>query len=313
MDIVHFSVLKNEVVSFLKPDRPGQLFIDCTTGEGGHTELFLKTYPDMKVVCLDADASIMEIAKKRLEYYNNQITFYNQWFNKFFRNYPDDLEKPDRILFDLGISTYHYEKSDRGFSFRKDEKLDMRLDRNLEISAADIVNSYPEVELAGIIFEYGEERYSRRIASAIVKARKNEKIVYAKQLSDIIWKSVPSPYRRGRNHPATKTFQALRIVVNGELARLEEALESALAVLKTGGRMGVISFHSLEDRIVKRFFKKMSLECICPPEVPVCSCRGKSIVKILTKKPVIPGEDEIKGNMPSRSSKLRVVEKVNEL
>ena len=313
MDIVHYSVLHKEVVSFLKPDKPGQILVDCTTGEGGHTELFLKTYPDMRVICLDADTSIMEIAKKRLECFSSQITFYNQWFNQFFRDYPDNIERPDRILFDLGISTYHYEKSDRGFSFRKDEKLDMRLNRNLELSAADIVNTYPETELANLIFEYGEERYSRRIASAIVKARKEAKFEYAKQLADVIWKAVPAPYRRGRNHPATKSFQAIRIVVNGELARLEEALEAALRVLKPGGKMGVISFHSLEDRIVKRFFKKMSLKCICPPEAPVCTCRAKSIVKILTKKPVAPEESEVKENQPSRSSKLRVVEKVNEL
>ncbi len=313
MDIVHYSVLQKEVVSFLKPDKPGQLLIDCTTGEGGHTELFMKTYPDMNVICLDADSSIMEVAKKRLEYYSSQITFYNQWFNQFFRDYPDNVDRPDRILFDLGISTFHYEKSDRGFSFRKEEKLDMRLNKNLELSAADIVNSYPETELARIIYEYGEERYSRRIASAIVKSRKERKFEYAKQLADTVWKAVPAPYRRGRNHPATKTFQAIRIVVNGELARLEEALEAALSILKVGGKMGVISFHSLEDRIVKRFFKKMSLECICPPEAPVCTCRAKKIVKILTKKPVVPDEAEIKGNLPSRSSKLRVVEKVNEL
>ena len=313
MDIVHYSVLKNEVVSFLKPDKPGQILVDCTTGEGGHTELFLKTYPDMKVICLDADSSIMKVAEKRLECYSSQITFYNQWFNQFFRDYPDNIERPDRILFDLGISTFHYEKSERGFSFRKDEKLDMRLDENLEISAADIVNTYPEVELARIIYEYGEERYSRRIASAIVRTRKENRFEYAKQLSDIVWKAVPDPYRRGRNHPATKTFQAIRIVVNGELARLEEALEAALRVLKVGGKMGVISFHSLEDRIVKRYFKKMSLECVCPPEVPRCICRGKSIVKLITKKPVAPDESEIRKNLPSRSSKLRVVEKVNEL
>jgi 16S rRNA (cytosine1402-N4)-methyltransferase len=267
----------------------------------------------MKVICLDADSSIMEVAKKRLECYSSQITFYNQWFNQFFRDYPDNIERPDRILFDLGISTFHYEKSERGFSFRKDEKLDMRLDENLEISAADIVNTYPEVELARIIYEYGEERYSRRIASAIVRVRKESRFEYAKQLADTVYKAVPAAYRRGRNHPATKTFQAIRIHVNGELARLEEALEEALRVLKTGGKMGVISFHSLEDRIVKRYFKKMSLECVCPPEVPQCNCRGKSIVKLITKKPVAPDDSEIRENLPSRSSKLRVVEKVNEL
>jgi len=313
MEIVHYSVMKNEVVSFLKPDKPGQLLIDATTGEGGHSECFLKRYPDLSIVCLDADADIMNVAKKRLECFGDQVRFYNKWFNVFFREYPENLERPDRILFDLGISTFHYEKAQRGFSFRKDEKLDMRLEKGLELSAGDIVNSYPQKELADIIYEYGEERYSRRIAEAIVTERKINKINTTGELAEVIWNSVPVSYRHGRIHPATRTFQALRIAVNGELARLKEALEGALSILKPGGRMGVITFHSLEDRIVKHYFREMAKECICPPEVPVCSCRGVRIVELLTKKPVIPADEEIMDNMPSRSSKLRVIEKVNEL
>jgi len=313
MEIVHYSVMKDEVISFLKPDKPGQLVVDATTGEGGHSEWFLKNYPDLNIVCLDADIDIMDIAKKRLEHYEDQVVFYNEWFNIFFKNYPSNLERPDRILFDLGISSYHYDKAERGFSFRSSENLDMRLEKELEISAADIVNSYPQKELAKIIFEYGEERYSRSIAEAIVKQRKNSQIEKSDELAEIIWNAVPVSYRHGRIHPATRTFQALRIAVNGELARLKEALEAAVSVLKVGGKMGVITFHSLEDRIVKHYFKDLARECICPRETPICNCRGVKVAEVLTKKPVTPEKGEIEENHASRSSKLRVIQKVNEL
>ena len=313
MKIVHYSVMKKEVVSFLKPDKPGQLLVDATTGEGGHSEWFLKNYSGLNIICLDADSDIMDIARKRLERYEDRVVFYNEWFNIFFKNYPADLVQPDRILFDLGISSFHYEKSERGFSFRSSEKLDMRLKKELEISAADIVNNYPQKELAKIIFEYGEERYSRSIAEAIVKARKSRQIKTSDELAEIIRNAVPVSYRYGRIHPATRTFQALRIAVNGELARLKEALEAAVSVLKVGGKLGVITFHSLEDRIVKHCFKDLARKCICPPEAPVCKCRGVKIAEILTRKPVTPEKDEIEANNPSRSSKLRVIQKVNEL
>ncbi len=313
MEIVHYSVMKNEVISFLKPDKPGLMLIDATTGEGGHSEWFLKHYPDLNLVCLDADPDIMNVARKRLDCFGNQVRFYNKWFNVFFREYPENLERPDRILFDLGISTFHYEKAERGFSFRKDESLDMRLDKGLEISARDIVNNYPQKELADIIYEYGEERYSRKIAEAVVNTRKGGRIETTGELAEIIWNAVPVSYRHGRIHPATRSFQALRIAVNGELARLREALDSALSVLKVGGKMGVITFHSLEDRIVKHYFREMARECICPPEAPICNCRGVRIVEILTKKPVIPGDQETDENPPSRSAKLRVIQKVNEI
>lgn len=313
VEVVHYSVMKNEVVSFLKPDKPGQFFVDATTGEGGHSEWLLKHYPDLNIVCLDADSDIMEIARKRLEHYGSQVRFYNKWFNVFFRNYPEDLPRPDRILFDLGISTFHYEKAERGFSFRRDEPLDMRLEKGLEISAKDIVNSYPKEELAGIIYEYGEERFSRRIADAVVQERKKSSIETTGGLAEVIWNSVPVSYRHGRIHPATRTFQALRIAVNGELARLKEALEGAVSVLAVGGKIGVITFHSLEDRIVKHYFRDMAKECICPSETPICNCRGVKILEIITKKPVVPEGDEVEENLPSRSSKFRVARKVNEL
>lgn len=312
MDVVHYSVLQKEVADYLKPVKPGALMIDCTLGEGGHTELFLKTCPDLRVIGLDADETIMKVAKGRLSGFGDRVRFYNTWFNAFFRTYPLGDERPDLILFDLGISLYHYEKGDRGFSFLREESLDMRLDRGLELSAEDVVNDYPQRELEEIFRTYGEERYARRIARAIVGHRSEERIVTSKQLADVIFHAVPPQYRYGRIHPGTRSFQAIRIVVNGELARLETGLEDALRVLKPGGRMGVISFHSLEDRIVKWFFRDKGRACICPPEEPICKCGGTPVVKILTKRPLVPGEDEIRINPPSRSAKLRVIEKLRD-
>ena len=311
MEVVHYSVLKSEVLSYLKPTRAGELFIDCTTGEGGHSEALLSTYPDIKLVCLDADKNILKVAEERLAPYKGRVQFCNTWFNHYFANYPTDSPAPDKILFDLGISTYHYEKSGRGFSFRKDEPLSMELGADLVVSAADMVNNYPAERLADIIYNYGEERYSRRIAKAIAQARENGSITTAAQLADIVWHAVPESYRHGKIHPATRTFQALRIAVNGELERLPQALNDALQVLSPGGRIGVITFHSLEDRIVKNFFRDKEKDCICPDSAPRCTCgRNHRMVNIITKKPVSPSEAEIKENAASRSSKLRVAEKV---
>ena len=216
------------------------------------------------------------------------------------------------ILFDLGISVFHYEESKRGFSFKKEEDLDMRLDINGPLSAKDIVNGYDEVSLANVIFNYGEERYSRRIASAICKERDLHSIEKTNHLADIIWNAVPAGYRYGNIHPATRTFQALRIAVNSELKRLPDALQNAFRNLKTGGKMGVITFHSLEDRIVKNYFRNLGKQCVCPPEVAVCRCGGKQCAQLLTHTPVVPTSEEIKVNSPSRSAKLRVIRKLKD-
>lgn len=314
MEIVHTPVLLRECLDFLspvgEPYEKNAFMIDSTLGEGGHTNAFLSKYPELKICGVDADSVIQQRAKERLSCFGDRIRFFNGWFNDFYSSYPAEMPKPDLILFDLGISVFHYEKSNRGFSFRYDETLDMRLNENGTVSAFDIVNSYSEKELADLIFLYGEEKLSRRIASAIVEARSVSEISSSKSLAEIIYNCVPEKYRHGAIHPATRTFQALRIAANDELGHLPKALFDAFNCLNVGGKMGVITFHSLEDRIVKNFFRNLGKECVCPPEFAECRCGGKQCAEILTRKPVCPGEEEIKVNSPSRSAKLRVVRKL---
>ena len=316
MEIVHTPVLLNECLDYLSPVgesfEKNALMIDSTLGEGGHSFNFLSKFENLKIVGLDADKVIQAKARERLSCFGQRMNFFNGWFNDFYANYPSEYEKPDLILFDLGISVFHYEKSDRGFSFRYDEKLDMRLNAESEKSAADLVNELSETELADMIYLYGEEKLSRRIAKAIVDARSGGKIESSKVLAEIIWNCVPANYRYGQIHPATRTFQALRIAVNGELKRLPKALSDAFACLKPGGKMGVITFHSLEDRIVKNYFRNLGKQCVCPPEVAVCRCGGSECAELLTRKPICPTEEEIKANSPSRSAKLRVIRKIKD-
>ena len=316
MEVVHTPVLLNECLKYLSPvGEPYEnhcLMIDSTLGEGGHTYNFLTKFKGLSVVGLDADNVIQARAKERLKEFGQRIHFYNGWFNDFYADYPSEYEKPDLILFDLGISVFHYEKSCRGFSFRYDEKLDMRLNAETEKSAADLVNELPEEKLADLIYLYGEEKLSRRIAAAIVQARDGGRIESSKALAQIIWDAVPANYRYGNIHPATRTFQALRIAVNSELRHIPEALHNAFNNLNAGGKMGVITFHSLEDRIVKNYFRNLGRECVCPPEVAQCRCGGKPCAEILTRKPVGPTDEEIKINSPSRSAKLRVVRKLRD-
>ena len=314
MEIIHTSVLLNETLEWLSPENESfadnAFMVDSTLGEGGHSFAFLNRYKNLQIIGLDADQKIQARAKERLSCFGDRMNFHLGWFNDFYANYPDNLPKPNLILFDLGISVFHYERSGRGFSFRYDEELDMRLNDSEGKSASDIVNTMREDELANLIFNYSEERYSRRIARAIVENRQLAPITNSKTLAQIIYDCVPAPYRHGGIHPATKTFQALRIAVNAELNRLPEALCSAFDVLEVGGKMGVITFHSLEDRIVKNTFRNWAKVCSCPPEQPICTCGGSPKVELLTRKPIGPTEEEVKENSPSRSAKLRVIRKL---
>lgn len=314
MEIVHTPVLLNECLEMLSP--AGEPFekdafmIDSTLGEGGHSFNFLTKFPALHILGVDADPVIQSRARERLEPFGERMQFFNGWFNDFYRNYPSDMQKPNLILFDLGISVFHYERSGRGFSFRHDEELDMRLNPSAGESAEDVVNGMDEKKLADMIYLYSDEKYSRRIASAIVAARTQFRITSTKTLADIIYNAVPQNYRHGNIHPATRTFQAIRIYVNGELRRLVEAVHDAFNVLAPGGKLGVITFHSIEDRIVKNYFRNLAKVCVCPPERPVCTCGGHPCAELLTRKPLAPTETEVQENSPSRSAKLRVVRKI---
>ncbi len=317
MEIVHTPVLLNECLEYLSPiGEPFEnhaFMIDSTLGEGGHSNAFLSKFQNLHILGLDADKTIQARARERLSPFGERMQFYNGWFNNFYKNFDfESQERPNIILFDLGISVYHYEKSGRGFSFRYDEPLDMRLNSDEGESAADIVNTMREEELANLIYLYSDEKMSRRIAKAIVSARSTGKIMSSKALAEIIYDAVPANYRHGPIHPATRTFQALRIAVNSELRRLPEALHAAFNVLQTGGKMGVITFHSLEDRIVKNYFRNLGKQCVCPPEQPKCTCGGTPCAEILTRKPIEPTTEEVKVNSPSRSAKLRVVRKLRD-
>ena len=310
MEIVHAPVLLEQTLQYLAPRNRDELMVDATMGEGGHSHAFLSRYPDLSIIGIDADPAIQAVAKERLAEFGNRVRFYSCWSQDFFT--AAGSEKPDTILADLGISRFHYEKSGRGFSFSGNEKLDMRLDTGRGIPAAELLAQMPEHEIADMLYRNAEERYSRRIAWAIVRERQKSAIVTSAALADLVSGAVPAFYRRGPIHPATRTFLALRIAVNGELAGLPDLLEGALKVLKPGGRLGIISFHSLEDRIVKNFFKLKTKNCSCPPEAPSCVCGGQRSVDILTPKGVTAGEEEIRRNPPSRSARLRVAEKLKE-
>jgi len=309
MEVIHAPVMKEETTQYLIPPAKDGFMVDATLGEGGHSEAFLKKFPSLCIAGVDIDEEIQNKARERLAPFGGRICFYRRWAGEFFAAYPAELPKPDIILSDLGISLYHFVGSGRGFSFLKDEYLDMRLDVSAGKTAAEIIAGLSQNDLADLIYQNAEERYSRRIAAAL---KKQGPVTTTGALAEIVAGSVPAAYRRGPIHPATRTFQALRMAVNAEAERLPAMLESALGVLKIGGRMGVISFHSGEDRVVKNFFRSQSRDCTCPPEAPICRCGGNRIVRLLTKKPVTAGKEECRNNPPSRSAKFRVAEKINE-
>jgi 16S rRNA (cytosine1402-N4)-methyltransferase len=253
----------------------------------------------------------METARGRLVPFGARVRFVTGWFGSFLASFKAP-ETAALVLMDLGISRFHYEAGGRGFSFDRDEPLDMRLDPQLPTSAADIVNTWDAGDIADILFKFGEERFARQIASRIVREREKASIGSAARLAAVVAGAVPAAQQHRRLHPATKTFQALRIVVNHELDQLEDALAQVPRILSPGGRIGVISFHSLEDRIVKRYFREKSRDCTCPPEWPICQCGGKAELRLVTGKAVVASEEEISRNPASRSARLRVAERPRE-
>ncbi len=308
MEISHASVLSAEVLHYLGMDEAEHLLIDATVGEGGHSYAFLERFPNLRVIGLDADSRILGRARERLAQFEDRVELVHTWFDDYFESEPGP-RRPTRVLFDLGVSSFHFKASGGGFSFREDEPLDMRLNPDEQQGAAELVNCLPQHQLADLIYRYGEERYSRRIAAAIARKRADAPLETSAQLADLIYHSVPAAYRRGRIHPATRTFQALRIAVNRELERIARAIPRAIEWLAPGGAIGVIAFHSLEDRIVKQVFREKSKACTCPPEMPICNCGGEPVIQLTTRKPVFASEAEMERNAASRTARLRVARK----
>ena len=303
--------MQAELMQFIESSRhDGKgILIDCTVGEGGHSELLLQRFPDLSVVAFDRDSSILEIARERLEPYGKRIDFYNDNFANICQHLDRLKSSVHYILYDFGISSFHLESNGRGFSFARDEKLDMRLDEG-SVSAYKIVNTYKEKMLADIIFNYGEERWARKIASYICRAREGKDIETTGELASIVLRAIPRRFHVKNIHPATRVFQALRIAVNDELSSIERSLENAHTLLASGGRIMAISFHSLEDRIVKERFRRLAKGCTCSADSRDCRCSGTGLVKILTKKPLRPDVGEIETNARARSARLRVCEKI---
>jgi 16S rRNA (cytosine1402-N4)-methyltransferase len=301
----HQPVLYHEIIHALQPKNAGQ-YVDGTVGAGGHARGILEACkPDGRLLGLDVDPQALALARETLAPYGQRAHLLQASYDSLTRTLRDiSWNEVDGILLDLGLSSMQLDTPERGFSFQQDAPLDMRFDPASPTSAADLVNTLPQDELADLIYRYGEERASRRIAKAIVNARP---LQTTRQLAAVIESVSP---RRGRVHPATQTFQALRIAVNEELDRVEDVLPQAVAALKSGGRLAIISFHSLEDRIVKEYFRRESKDCICPPRQPVCTCEHKATLKEISRKPIIPGEAEIAANPRARSAKLRIAEKL---
>ncbi|GHU02940.1 ribosomal RNA small subunit methyltransferase H [Spirochaetia bacterium] len=308
MEIVHTPVLPEETLALLSPRTGDRWLVDATLGEGGHSEAFLSRFQDLRITGIDADPEIMTAAKERLGGFGERIAFYSGWSHDFFAECAQKGRQPDLILMDLGVSLFHYERGGRGFSFRKDEALDMRVDISRGEGVAEVLAKIGEKALADLLYRNADERHSRRIARAIVEARSQGALTSSAALAEIVERAMPGGARYGAVHPATRTFQALRIEVNGELSRLEALLEAALGCLKPGGRMGVISFHSAEDRIVKNFFREKSRDFSPSPDSPI-GRRGR-VVDLLVRKGIVPAEDEMRRNPASRSARLRGVVKV---
>lgn len=303
----HIPVLLQETLAHLNL-RTGHCVIDCTLGLGDHSSFILKTIgPQGKLMAFEQDADNLKEAKKRLNAFDTQIIYVHDNFERLAEMVKQYDFRPHAILFDLGLSSPHVEHPERGFSFKSDGPLDMRFDQRNPLTAEHIVNGYNEKELADILFYYGDETRSRLIAKKIVEFRKKKRIKTTLELADLIQSLFKG---RAKMHPATQTFQALRIAVNRELDVLEKALDDAINSLLPGGRIAVISYHSLEDRITKQKFRYYTQECICPKELPICQCNFEKKLYILTKKPIIPSGIEVSDNPRSRSAKLRVAERL---
>ena len=310
MEFHHISVLLNECIENLDI-KPDGIYVDGTMGGGGHSLEIAKRLTTGRLIGIDQDPNAHEAAGKRLEEVKDRVTFVRDNFGNI-ANILDSLgiEKIDGMLMDIGVSSHQLDEAERGFSYQQDAPLDMRMNPDKPFSAYNVVNEYDEDELDRVIFTYGEERWARRIAQFIVNERENGPIETTGELVDIIKKAVPKGARKDGPHPAKRTSQAIRIEVNSELTVLQQAIDDVSARLNEGGRLCIITFHSLEDRIVKEAFRKQENPCICPPQFPVCVCGKKPVGRVVTRKPIVPSKEELEVNPRSRSAKLRVLEGV---
>jgi 16S rRNA (cytosine1402-N4)-methyltransferase len=310
-EIQHLPVLRDETVEFVRLSDL-EVVVDATLGFGGHSLAILETSENTRVIAFDQDETAIALAGERLAEYGNRLTLIHSNFSDVKRSLRNaGIENVSAVIADLGISSMQIDSESRGFSFRFDSPLDMRMDQTADIeTAAEILADRSEIDIANLIYQLGEERFSRRIARKIVAEREaGNPIETTKQLADLVSRCIPRN-KKDTIHPATKTFQALRIAVNGELDILDGFITDAIDVLKTDGVLAIITFHSLEDRIVKFAFQKLAGKCFCPPKIPQCVCGAVKRVEILTKKPIVPGRDELDANPRSRSAKLRAVKKV---
>ena len=310
MEFKHISIMAEECMKGLNIKEDG-IYVDCTLGGGGHSSFILKNLSAKgRLIGIDQDMEAINAAKERLKAYEN-VTYVNDNFKNvkyILQNL--NIDKVDGILADLGVSSYQLDNAERGFSYMNDAPLDMRMNRDERVSAYEVVNTYSEADLEKVIRDYGEEKFARRIASFIVERRKVKNIETTFELVDVIKAAIPAKARREGPHPAKRTFQAIRIEVNKELEILGKFVEDAAEMMNSQGRIAIITFHSLEDRIIKTKYRQLENPCTCPSEFPVCQCGKKPIVKIITKKPIEPADEEIEVNPRSRSAKLRVAEKL---
>ena len=310
MEFKHVSVLLNECIDGLNIKEDG-IYVDCTLGGAGHSSHILKHLSnDGLLVGIDQDTDALKAAKERLKDYSNVKYVHSNFYNIDSILSDLEIEKVDGILMDLGVSSYQLDNAERGFSYMQDAPLDMRMNRDNDFSAYTVLNEYSEEELYKIIRDYGEEKFAKRIANFIVNRRQDKPIETTFELVDIIKAAIPARARREGPHPAKRTFQAIRIEVNSELKILNRAIEDGVNRLNPGGRMAIITFHSLEDRIVKLKFRELANPCNCPKEFPICVCGKKPVVKLISRKAIEPTAEEVNENPRSRSAKLRVVEKI---
>jgi len=305
----HISVLLQECIDGLSI-KPDGIYVDGTLGGAGHSSQIAKHLTTGRLIGIDRDPVALKAAGKRLEPFSDRVTLVHSNFCEIKQVLQElGIAGVDGILLDLGVSSYQLDTSERGFSYNADAPLDMRMDRRREKSAYTVVNTYSEEQLKQILFTYGEERYAARIAARIAAAREQAPIKTTAELSELIKGAIPAAAREGGHHPAKRSFQAIRIEVNGELDVIAPALKSAVARMNRGGRLAVITFHSLEDRIVKQTFAELASGCVCPKSLPICVCGNEPKLKLIAKKPILPSEAELTENPRSRSAKLRVAEK----